>query len=59
MAEDTTYMCPECGGQLATDSETGETVCSGRGFAVKKGDIDNRLGHAFESCRYRPARAVG
>lgn len=40
MAEDTAYTCPECGSQFATDSETGETVCSDCEFALKKDDID-------------------
>jgi transcription initiation factor TFIIB len=32
--------CPECGGQLATDEERGETVCSDCGLVVEEDSID-------------------
>jgi transcription initiation factor TFIIB len=33
-------VCPECGGQLATDEERGETVCSDCGLVVEEDSID-------------------
>jgi transcription initiation factor TFIIB len=33
-------VCPECGGQLATDTEHGETVCSDCGLVVEADEID-------------------
>ena len=32
--------CPECGGQLATDTEHGETVCVDCGLVVEEDEID-------------------
>ncbi len=32
--------CPECGGQLATDTEHGETVCMDCGLVVEEDEID-------------------
>jgi len=33
-------VCPECGGDLTTDSEHGETVCSECGLVVEEDEID-------------------
>ena len=33
--------CPECGGQLATDTEHGETVCEDCGLVVEEDEIDH------------------
>jgi transcription initiation factor TFIIB len=33
-------VCPECGGNLTTDSEHGETVCSECGLVVEEDEID-------------------
>ncbi|MGM0606311.1 MAG: transcription initiation factor IIB [Halobacteriota archaeon] len=33
--------CPECGGQLATDTEHGETICSDCGLVVEEDEIDH------------------
>jgi len=33
--------CPECGGQLATDTEHGETVCADCGLVVEEDEIDH------------------
>ncbi|ESS10359.1 MAG: transcription initiation factor TFIIIB, Brf1 subunit/Transcription initiation factor TFIIB [uncultured archaeon A07HR60] len=41
MIEDTTNTCPECSGQLGTDTEHGENVCSDCGLVVKQGDVDS------------------
>src|SRR6056297_189703 len=38
--EDEELHCPECGGQLATDTEHGETVCVDCGLVVDEGGID-------------------
>jgi transcription initiation factor TFIIB len=35
-----TLACPECGGQLATDEERGETVCEDCGLVVEEDSID-------------------
>ncbi|MFB6207119.1 MAG: TFIIB-type zinc ribbon-containing protein, partial [Haloglomus sp.] len=32
--------CPECGGDLATDTEHGETVCQDCGLVVDEDEID-------------------
>ncbi|MFB6087613.1 MAG: TFIIB-type zinc ribbon-containing protein, partial [Haloarculaceae archaeon] len=34
-ADDEQLRCPECGGQLATDTEHGETVCADCGLVVE------------------------
>jgi len=33
-------VCPECGGNLASDAEHGETVCEDCGLVVEEGEID-------------------
>jgi hypothetical protein len=33
--------CPECDGQLATDTEPGETVCTDCGLVVEENEIDH------------------
>ncbi|SDZ80814.1 transcription initiation factor TFIIB [Haloplanus vescus] len=33
--------CPECGGQLTTDTEHGETVCADCGLVVEEDEIDH------------------
>ncbi len=33
--------CPECGGQLATDTEHGETICQDCGLVVEEDEIDH------------------
>ncbi len=38
--ERATQTCPECGGQLVTDEEHGETVCSACGLVVEEDEID-------------------
>ncbi|SMO89486.1 transcription initiation factor IIB [Halorubrum cibi] len=37
---DEELRCPECGGQLATDTEHGETVCADCGLVVEEDEID-------------------
>ena len=37
---DETLRCPECSGQLATDTEHGETVCVDCGLVVESDEID-------------------
>jgi transcription initiation factor TFIIB len=39
-AEDEQLVCPECGGNLASDSEHGETVCKECGLVVEEDEID-------------------
>jgi transcription initiation factor TFIIB len=39
--EDEQLHCPECGGQLATDTEHGETVCTDCGLVVEADEIDH------------------
>ena len=39
-AEETTRECPECGGQLATDTVRGETTCEDCGLVVDEDEID-------------------
>ncbi|WP_435067086.1 transcription initiation factor IIB [Haloplanus sp. C73] len=34
-------QCPECGGQLTTDTEHGETVCADCGLVVEEDEIDH------------------
>ena len=42
--------CPECGGQLATDTEHGETVCRDCGLVVEEDEIDRGPeGRAFDA----------
>jgi transcription initiation factor TFIIB len=38
--EEEELVCPECGGNLATDSERGETVCEECGLVVAEDEID-------------------
>ncbi|ERJ06657.1 Transcription initiation factor IIB 4 protein, partial [Halorhabdus tiamatea SARL4B] len=38
--ETETHVCPECGGDLVTDSERGETVCAECGLVVEEDEID-------------------
>ncbi|VTT88242.1 Transcription initiation factor B [Halorubrum sp. DM2] len=38
--EEEELRCPECGGQLATDTEHGETVCVDCGLVVEEDEID-------------------
>jgi transcription initiation factor TFIIB len=38
---DENLRCPECGGQLATDTEHGETVCRDCGLVVNEDEIDH------------------
>ncbi|MFB6232912.1 MAG: TFIIB-type zinc ribbon-containing protein, partial [Haloarculaceae archaeon] len=35
-----TLVCPECGGNLASDAEHGETVCEECGLVVEEDEID-------------------
>ena len=39
-SEEEELTCPECGGQLATDTEHGETVCVDCGLVVEEDEID-------------------
>ncbi|WP_434522153.1 transcription initiation factor IIB [Halorubrum sp. AS12] len=39
-SEEEELRCPECGGQLATDTEHGETVCVDCGLVVEEDEID-------------------
>jgi len=39
--EEESPTCPECGGQLATDTEHGETVCDDCGLVVEEDEIDH------------------
>ena len=36
-----TDVCPECGGNVVTDSEHGETVCQDCGLVVEEDEIDH------------------
>jgi transcription initiation factor TFIIB len=38
--ESESLVCPECGGNLASDSERGETVCAECGLVVEEDEID-------------------
>ncbi|QHS17428.1 transcription initiation factor IIB [Halopenitus persicus] len=38
--DDETLRCPECGGNLTTDTEHGETVCADCGLVVEEDEID-------------------
>jgi transcription initiation factor TFIIB len=38
--EEEELVCPECGGNLASDSEHGETVCEDCGLVVEEDEID-------------------
>jgi len=38
--ESESLVCPECGGNLASDSERGETVCEECGLVVEEDEID-------------------
>lgn len=38
--EETTDVCPECGGRLVADDEHGETLCSDCGLVVEVDEID-------------------
>ncbi|QAU12042.1 transcription initiation factor IIB [Halorubrum sp. BOL3-1] len=39
-SEEEELQCPECGGQLASDTEHGETVCVDCGLVVEEDEID-------------------
>jgi transcription initiation factor TFIIB len=39
-ADEEELVCPECGGNLASDSEHGETVCKECGLVVEEDEID-------------------
>jgi transcription initiation factor TFIIB len=39
-SEDEELVCPECGGNLASDTEHGETVCAECGLVVEEDEID-------------------
>jgi len=38
--DDESLRCPECGGQLASDTEHGETVCRDCGLVVEEDAVD-------------------
>ena len=50
--------CPECDGQLATDEERGETVCSDCGLVVEEDSIDRGPSGA-RSTQRRKTRSPG
>ncbi|QZA88146.1 transcription initiation factor IIB [Salinarchaeum sp. IM2453] len=39
--DDESVVCPECGGQIASDEEHGETVCVECGLVVEEDEIDH------------------
>ena len=52
--------CPECGGQLATDTEHGETVCADCGLVVEEDEIDRGPEwRAFDSAEKDQKSRVG
>ncbi|WP_418283080.1 transcription initiation factor IIB [Halorubrum sp. DTA98] len=52
--------CPECGGQLATDTEHGETVCADCGLVVEEDEIDRGPEwRAFDSAERDSKSRVG
>ena len=61
--EDTTEsetVCPECSGNLITDSERGETVCSECGLVVEENEIDRGPEwRAFDSAERDEKSRVG
>ncbi|CCQ34744.1 Transcription initiation factor IIB 4 protein [Halorhabdus tiamatea SARL4B] len=57
---DETEVCPECGGDLVTDSERGETVCSECGLVVEEDEIDpGPEWRAFDSAEKDKKSRVG
>ncbi len=59
-AADEELHCPECGGQLATDTEHGETVCADCGLVVEEDEIDRGPEwRAFDSAEKDQKSRVG
>ncbi|MFC6753215.1 transcription initiation factor IIB [Halorubrum tibetense] len=59
-ATDEELRCPECGGQLATDTEHGETVCADCGLVVEEDEIDRGPEwRAFDSAEKDQKSRVG
>ncbi|GAA0505369.1 transcription initiation factor TFIIB [Halorubrum aquaticum] len=57
---DEELRCPECGGQLATDTEHGETVCADCGLVVEADEIDRGPEwRAFDSAERDSKSRVG
>ena len=57
---DEELRCPECGGQLATDTEHGETVCADCGLVVEEDEIDRGPEwRAFDSAEKDQKSRVG
>ena len=53
-------VCPECGGQLVTDEEHGETVCGDCGLVVEEDEIDRGPEwRAFDSAERDSKSRVG
>jgi len=58
--ETETHVCPECGGNLVTDSERGETVCGECGLVVEEDEIDpGPEWRAFDSAEKDKKSRVG
>ncbi|WEL17214.1 Transcription initiation factor TFIIB [Halorhabdus sp. SVX81] len=58
--ETKTEVCPECGGDLVTDSERGETVCGECGLVVEEDEIDpGPEWRAFDSAEKDKKSRVG
>jgi len=57
---DEELRCPECSGQLASDTEHGETVCVDCGLVVEEDEIDRGPEwRAFDSSEKEEESALG
>jgi transcription initiation factor TFIIB len=59
-ADEEQQICPECGGDLVTDAEHGETVCADCGLVVEEDEIDpGPEWRAFDSAEKDEKSRVG
>lgn len=60
VSEESTRECPECGGNLSTDEDRGETVCADCGLVVDEDHIDpGPEWRAYDSQEREQKRRVG